>query len=81
MTDLIYGGEGERYRYVFTTEYTLGLIRGKRREVRVGTFWEPRGRVCGESTESVIFAPEDLGVVEQYEHFQLIRTQSAATNQ
>jgi hypothetical protein len=80
VSDLIYGGEGERYRYVFTAEYTLGLIRGKRREVRVGTFGEPRGRVGGEPAESVIFAPEDLSIIEQYEHFQSIRSKPAATS-
>ena len=79
VIDLIYGGEGERYRYVFTTEYTLGLIRGKKREVRVGTFGEPRGRAGGEPAESVIFAPEDLSIIEQYEYFQSIRAEPTAT--
>ena len=68
VTDVIYGGEGERYRYVFTAEYTLGVVRTKRRELRVATFCEPRSRACAQSTEPINFAPEDLPILQQYEH-------------
>src|SRR5947209_15588011 len=35
VLDLIYAQERERYRYLFTVEYTAGVLRAKRRERRV----------------------------------------------
>jgi hypothetical protein len=67
VTDVIYGVQGGQYRYVFTVEYTIGVVRGKRRQVRVATFCESRNRDCNEPVGSVVFAPEDLSLVEQYE--------------
>ena len=66
VTDVIYGGQGDRYCYLFTAEYTIGAVRGKRREVRVGSFCEPRRTGCEEAAGPVVFAPEDLRLVEQY---------------
>lgn len=66
VTDVIYGGEGEIYRYLFTAEYTTGAVRGKRRQVRVGTFTEPRSSKGASAPGAITFAPEDLGLVEQY---------------
>lgn len=66
VTDVIYGGQGETYRYLFTAEYTTGAVRGKRRQVRVGTFTEPRVSKGDSAAGAVTFAPEDLGLVEQY---------------
>ena len=34
----------DRYRYVFTAEYTAGVVSGKHRVVRAGTFSESRDR-------------------------------------
>lgn len=67
VTDVIYGGQGERYRFVFTAEYTVGVVRGKRRRVRVGTFSESRGRESGQRMSEVLLAPEGLPLLEQYE--------------
>jgi hypothetical protein len=67
VTDVIYGALGERYRYIFTVEYTIGVVRGKRRQVRVATFSEPRDRHCSDPMGAVVFAPEELSLVEQYQ--------------
>jgi hypothetical protein len=67
VTDVIYGGQGDTYRYWFTAEYTTGAVRAKRRQVRVGTFSEPRDKkVAATGMGDVIFAPEDLTLIEQY---------------
>lgn len=67
VTDVIYGGEGDLYRYVFTAEYTLGAVRGKRRHVRAATFAEPRGRKPAGEPGPITLAPEELSLTEQYE--------------
>ena len=67
VTDVIYGGEGELYRYVFTVEYTLGAVRAKRRHARAATFAEPRGRKAAGEPGPVTLAPEELPLLEQYE--------------
>lgn len=66
VTDVIYGGHGEMYRYWFTAEYTIGAVRAKRRQTRVGTLSEPRGRQGDATPGRVTFAPEDLPLIEQY---------------
>lgn len=66
VTDVIYGGQAETYRYWFTAEYTIGAVRAKRRQVRVGTLSEPRGRQGAAATGDITFAPEDLPLIEQY---------------
>ena len=66
VTDVIYGGQAETYRYWFTAEYTIGAVRAKRRQVRVGTLSEPRGRQQEAPPGEVTFAPEDLPLIEQY---------------
>jgi hypothetical protein len=75
VTDVVYGGQGEQYRYVFTTEYTIGVVRGKRRQVRVGMFSEPRDRRAAAPSQ-VVFAPEGLPVLEQYEAFSPLASSS-----
>src|SRR5215213_3559711 len=45
--DLIYGIEHDQYRYVFCTEYTVGVLRTKTGWRRVATFTEPRDASCG----------------------------------
>jgi hypothetical protein len=78
VKDLIYGDDriespattaaNPRLRYVFTIEYTLGVIRGKRRHVGVGTLTETRGGVIGEGYSPVTLAPSHLSLLKQYEH-------------
>ena len=42
VEDVIYGVEGEFHRYLFSVEYTLGLVHAKRRVVRAASFREPK---------------------------------------
>ena len=67
VLDFIYGAVDGRYRYVFTAEYTIGAVRGKRRHVRVAGFSEPRdGRA--DATPAITLAPEHLSLLDQYRH-------------
>ena len=67
VTDVIYGIEHERYRYVFRVEFTTGTVRRKRRAARVATFTEPRDRQRPQGTP-VVLAPDVGTLVEQYKH-------------
>jgi hypothetical protein len=66
VRDVIYGGQGDQLQYVFTVEYTTGVIRGKRRQVRVATFSEARGRKSSNAIGPVRFASEDMSILKQY---------------
>jgi len=71
VMDLIYGSDRDRYRYVFSLEYTIGVIGPKRRIVRVATFSEPRGRGEQPAGHSalVTLAPAKGSLVDQYRYF------------
>lgn len=63
--DVIYGMEQDRYRYVFATEFTCGVVYTKRRCRRIVGMSEPGECVpCGEV--SVQLAPRDRPLIEQY---------------
>ena len=66
VTDVIYGIEHDRYRYVFLTEFTTGTVRAKRRQRRVATFSEPRERQQRQSPAAVVLAPDEGTLVEQF---------------
>ena len=68
VSNVIYGTDKDRHHYVFTAEYTLGLVRGKRRLARAGAFSEPRDRERGPGPTSVQLAPAGLSLLEQYRH-------------
>ena len=68
VTDVIYGIENERYRYVFRAEFTVGTVRKRRRVARVATFSEPRDRQRPQGTAPVVIAPDTGSVVDQYRH-------------
>ena len=67
VTHLLYGQEERGYRYIFQTEYTIGVLRTKTAIQQVGTFCEPRD-AAGASAPSITFAPENLSIIEQYRH-------------
>src|SRR5947207_3229341 len=46
VTDLIYGLKGERFRYIFTAEFTQGVVRTKHRARRVVSMTEPKDRAA-----------------------------------
>ena len=68
VTDVIYGIEHERYRYVFRAEFTVGTVRRRKRMARVCTFSEPRDRQRPQGTAPVVLAPEEGTLVDQYRH-------------
>ena len=76
VSNVIYGTDRldpDLYRYVFTVEYTVGVVRTKRRLVRVGSFAEPRARdrAAGRAhhaTAPVVLAPGNLSLIQQYRH-------------
>ena len=76
VTNVIYGTAKDRYRYVFTAEYTIGVVRAKRRLTQAGSFSEPRGREEGRSTETVVLAPPNQPLVTQY---RMLGTQQEET--
>jgi hypothetical protein len=68
VVDLLYGIEGENYRYVFVTEYTSGVLRTKTGIRRVATFCEPRDPSTLGSPCELQFAPDGLTIFAQYNH-------------
>lgn len=69
VVDLIYGIESDLYRYVFTVEYTAGVVRGKRRVQRACSFSEPRERSGSAGEPQITLAPAGLPLLEQYRRF------------
>ncbi len=67
VLDLMYGGDEWVYRYIFTVEYTLGLVQGRRRQARVVRLIEPRGEGAGEL--QIEIAPYGKSLLQQYRHF------------
>jgi hypothetical protein len=67
VMDLIYGSDRDRYRYIFSVEYTLGLVGPKRRVVRVASLSEPRER-GGTGSINFVLAPEEGTLVDQYQY-------------
>jgi hypothetical protein len=70
VSDLIYGNEEDRYRYVFLVAYTEGVARQKVRSRRVGTLCEPKDRTGPANWTPLVLAPEGLTILEQYEHLR-----------
>jgi hypothetical protein len=70
VSDLIYGNEVGRYRYVFLVAYTEGVARLKVRRRRVATLCEPKDRTGPANWTPLVLAPQDLTIVEQYEHLR-----------
>ena len=68
VLDLLYGVEQQNYRYVFSTEYTTGVLRTKTGVRRVATFAEPREAGAKSDAMELTFAPPELPVIEQYRH-------------
>ena len=66
VIDLMYGSGGGRHRYVFTAEYTVGVLRSKKRCRRAATFSEPRQRCDASPCSAINLGPVDLPLIEQY---------------
>lgn len=67
IIDLIYGMQGEHYRYVFTVQYTIGVVGGKRRVSRAACLTDPREKGADRTNLPVTLAPGHLRLLEQYE--------------
>lgn len=65
VTHLIYALKDNHYRYLFTSEFTQGVIHGKKRIRRVATFSDPKDR-RDLIASPLILAPEGLPPLEQY---------------
>jgi hypothetical protein len=68
VIDLLYSSDAESYRYLFSAEYTSGVIRSKRRMRRAVTLREPKGRSDPAVWSNMQLAPEKLSLIEQYRH-------------
>jgi hypothetical protein len=79
VRDLVYGQEDAagRFRYFFTIEYTLGVLRTKRRRVAVGTLLEA-GRPETNPFSGVTLAPPELSLPDQYQWLRREHGQSTA---
>ena len=67
VMDLIYGSDRDRYRYVFSVEFTVGLVGPRRRIVRVASLSEPRDRGAT-GPVSLNLAPAQGTLVDQYRY-------------
>jgi hypothetical protein len=66
IRDVIYGNEGDLYRFVFTAEYSVGVVRTKHRRLRAATYAEPRSREAVTHPHQVILATEGVKLIDQY---------------
>jgi hypothetical protein len=77
IIDLLYASQDGQYRYVFTVEYTTGVVQSKRRVRRAAAFSEPRERSATVPPCAIRMAPPDLPLLEQYRW--LLQQQPQAT--
>lgn len=68
IADLMYGIRGHRHSYIFTADFTTGLMHTNDRRRRVVHFSEPRER-NSPTASRVELAPENLPLLEQYGYF------------
>jgi hypothetical protein len=66
ISDIIYGRQNDVYRYIFTAQYTTGIVRTKHRPIRVASFVEPRDSLQPRCVVSIELAPADRPLMEQY---------------
>ncbi|MGA3067819.1 MAG: hypothetical protein ABSF29_13330 [Tepidisphaeraceae bacterium] len=81
VMDLIFRTEGHRHRYLFTVEFGVGVIRGKRRRHRVAGFDEPVHRSSHPPVPyelTLTLAPESLRLIDAYTYVlkKLVPSQS-----
>jgi hypothetical protein len=69
VIDLMYGLGQDCYRYIFTADFTIGLVRTKHRVQRIVHFSEPRSRAAQETAPCIELAPAEFSLMEQYRYF------------
>jgi hypothetical protein len=67
ISDIIYGRQNDVYRYVFTAQFTTGIIRTKHRPIRVASFVEPRDSRQPKCILPIQLAPAGKPLMEQYQ--------------
>lgn len=72
--DLLYRQEDEQRRYLFTVEYTRGVVRAKQRVRCVALITEPRDCRDDAAWSPLTIASDDLPLLEQYESLTCPRT-------
>jgi hypothetical protein len=70
VRDLFFRTEESRHQYLFTVDYTVGVIRGKVGRSCVAGFQEPisRGNRSNPSAPELIVAPRNLALYAAYQH-------------
>ena len=68
VIDVIYGSHGDTHRYLFTAEYTRGVVGRHEREQRVMTFAEPKEPTPENPPTPLVCAPPELPIADQYVH-------------
>ncbi len=68
IRDVMYVQQGERQRYLFTVDFTAGVVLKQRRLRRVATFCEPRDG--GGACSPVRLAEHGGRVIDQYEELK-----------
>jgi hypothetical protein len=70
VRDLLFRTQDSRHQYLFTVDYTVGVIRGKVGRSRVAGFTEPvsRGGKTNSMPSSLTLAPPNLTGLHAYEH-------------
>jgi hypothetical protein len=66
VSNLLYGSESGQYHYVFTTEYSTGAVRSKKRHSRAVAFKEPREYGQRQRHIELRMANPELSLIEQY---------------
>jgi hypothetical protein len=70
VRNLIFRTEESRHQYLFTVDYTVGIIRGKVGRSSVAGFEEPvtRGSRTSHATPVLFLAPRNLSFPAAYQH-------------
>jgi hypothetical protein len=66
VADVIYGLESDAHRYIFSVEYTIGLVHARQRVVRAASFREPKERTDPTRWSPLELAEPTLPLAEQY---------------
>jgi hypothetical protein len=70
VQDVIYATHGQRHRYVFTAEYTVGVTDQHHRVAQVMTFCEPVEGASPSNRSPLAAAPQYLSLLEQYQYLR-----------
>ncbi|HEX8522501.1 MAG TPA: hypothetical protein VF669_09620 [Tepidisphaeraceae bacterium] len=70
VQDVIYGSEGDCYRYFFTAQFTIGVLKRKSDEQSVCTITEQKAREGNHELGPITVASGGVTVVDQYEYLK-----------